>query len=114
MLGETGAGVAHCPVSNQYGADGVLRLRDLREAGAVVGLGTDGAAYNHRQDLFECMKQAVLVQRMHHLDPGASHSDEALDLATRGGARLMGHRRRACWRPACSPTSPSSVSPART
>ena len=82
--------MAHCPVSNQYGADGVLRLRDLREAGAVVGLGTDGAAYNHRQDLFECMKQAVLVQRMHHLDPGASHSDEALDLATRGGARLMG------------------------
>ena len=90
MLGETGAGVAHCPVSNQYGADGVLRLGDLREAGAVVGLGTDGAAYNHRQDLFECMKQAVLVQRMHHLDPGAAHSDHALDLATRGGARLMG------------------------
>jgi 5-methylthioadenosine/S-adenosylhomocysteine deaminase len=90
MLGETGAAVAHCPVSNQYGADGVLRLRDLREAGAVVGLGTDGAAYNHRQDLFECMKQSVLVQRMHHLDPAASHSDEALELVTRGGARLMG------------------------
>ena len=90
MLGESGAGVAHCPVSNQYGADGVLRLRDLREAGAVVGLGTDGAAYNHRQDLFECMKQTVLVQRMHHLDPAASRSDEALALATRDGARLMG------------------------
>jgi 5-methylthioadenosine/S-adenosylhomocysteine deaminase len=90
MLGETGTGVAHCPVSNQYGADGVLRLRDLRVAGAVVGLGTDGAAYNHRQDLFECMKQAVLVQRMHRLDPAAAHSDDALDLATRGGARLLG------------------------
>lgn len=90
MVGETGTAVAHCPVSNQYGADGVLRLRELRDAGAVVGLGTDGAAYNHRQDLFECMKQAVLVQRMHHLDPAASHSGEALALATGEGARLLG------------------------
>jgi 5-methylthioadenosine/S-adenosylhomocysteine deaminase len=90
MVGETETAVAHCPVSNQYGGDGVLRLRDLRDAGAVVGLGSDGAAYNHRQDLFECMKQAVLVQRMHHLDPAAAHSDEALELATREGARLVG------------------------
>lgn len=90
MLGEAGAGVAHCPVSNQYGGDGVLRLRALRNAGAVVGLGTDGAAYNHRQDLFECMKQAVLVQRLHHLDPDAARSDEAMVLATREGARLLG------------------------
>jgi 5-methylthioadenosine/S-adenosylhomocysteine deaminase len=90
MAGETGAAVAHCPVSNQYGADGVLRLRELRAAGAVVALGTDGAAYNHRQDLFECMKQAVLVQRLHRLDPEAAHSHEALALATREGARLLG------------------------
>ncbi|SEE68208.1 amidohydrolase family protein [Jiangella alba] len=90
MVGETGTAVAHCPVSNQYGADGVLRLRELRAAGAVVALGTDGAAYNHRQDLFECMKQAVLVQRLHRLDPDASRSGEALALATREGARLLG------------------------
>lgn len=90
MIGESGTAVVHCPVSNQYGADGVIRLHDLRRAGAVVGLGTDGAAYNHRQDLFDCMKQAVLVQRMHHLDPKASDSGEALELATREGARLLG------------------------
>jgi 5-methylthioadenosine/S-adenosylhomocysteine deaminase len=90
MVGETETAVAHCPVSNQYGGDGVLRLRDLRDAGAVVGLGSDGAAYNHRQDLFECMKQAVLLQRVHHLDPEASDSQEALELATRGGASVVG------------------------
>jgi len=90
LVGATGTAIAHCPVSNQYGGDGVLRLRDLRAAGAVVGLGSDGPAYNHRQDLFECMKQAVLVQRMHALDPCASDSEEALDLATREGARLVG------------------------
>lgn len=90
LVGETGTGIAYCPVSNQYGGDGVLRLRELRAAGAVVGLGSDGAAYNHRQDMFECMKQAVLVQRVHALDSGASTSDEALELATREGARLVG------------------------
>ncbi|MBO9521352.1 MAG: amidohydrolase family protein [Nocardioidaceae bacterium] len=89
-LGEAGAGVAHCPVSNQYGADGVLRLAALRAAGAVVGLGTDGAAYNHRQDLFECMKQAVLLQRISTLDPAAASSADALELVTLGGARLLG------------------------
>lgn len=90
LLGGAGAGVAHCPVSNQYGADGVIRLRDLRRAGAVVGLGTDGAAYNHRQDLFECMKQSVLIQRVHHLDPQVARSDVALALGTREGARVIG------------------------
>lgn len=90
MVGRTGTAVAHCPVSNQYGADGVLRLRHLRDAGAVVGLGTDGAAYNHRQDLFECMKQTVLVQRLHYRDPAAAHSEEAMTLATSEGARLLG------------------------
>jgi 5-methylthioadenosine/S-adenosylhomocysteine deaminase len=90
MLAESGAAIAHCPVSNQYGADGTAQLRRLRDAGVVVGLGTDGPAYGHRQDLFECMKQAVLVQRAHHLDPGAANSDVAIDLATREGARLVG------------------------
>lgn len=68
---------------------GVVRLRDLRAAGAVVGLATDGAACNHRQDLFECMKQAVLLQRV-ALDPTAARCEEALEMATRDGARFVG------------------------
>ncbi len=90
LLGETRTGVSYCPVSNQYMPYGVMRLRDLRSAGAVVGLATDGSACGHRQDMFECMKQAVLLQRVHTLDPEASNAEEALELATRGGARLQG------------------------
>lgn len=89
-IGEAGAGVAHCPTSNCYMADGALRLRDLREAGAVVSLGTDGSACDHRQDMFEQMKQAVFVQRLTTLDPTASHAEEAFCLATREGARYLG------------------------
>jgi 5-methylthioadenosine/S-adenosylhomocysteine deaminase len=88
-IGSTGTGIAYCPVSHCYIGIGVMRLRDLRRAGAVVGLGTDGAS-GHRQDPFEQMKMAVLLQRVHTLDPSASRAEEALELATREGARYLG------------------------
>src|SRR5207247_10320150 len=65
------------------------RVGALRSAGAGVGLGTDGAA-GHRQDPFEQMKMAILLQRVSHLDPTASTAEEALELATREGARYLG------------------------
>ncbi len=90
FIGEAGAGVAHCPTSNCYMADGAIRMNDLRSAGAVVSLGTDGSACDHRQDMFEQMKQAIFVQRLHTLDPVALRSEDALELATREGARYLG------------------------
>jgi 5-methylthioadenosine/S-adenosylhomocysteine deaminase len=89
-IGETRTGVAYLPVSNQYMPYGVMRLADLRAAGAVVGLATDGSACGHRQDLFDCMKQAILLQRVHTLQPEASIAEEALELATREGSALLG------------------------
>jgi 5-methylthioadenosine/S-adenosylhomocysteine deaminase len=88
-IGSSGTGVAYCPVSHCYIGIGVMRLADLRRAGAVVGLGTDGAS-GHRQDPFEQMKMAVLLQRVHALDPSVSTAEEALELATREGARYLG------------------------
>jgi 5-methylthioadenosine/S-adenosylhomocysteine deaminase len=87
--GETGTGVAYCPVSDQYIGFGVMPLRELRAAGAVVGLAFNGSS-GHRQDMFEQMKQAVLLQRIQHQDPTVSGAEEALELATREGARYMG------------------------
>ena len=88
-LGDSQTGVAYCPVSHAYIGLGVMRLSDLRRAGAVVGLGNDGAS-GHRQDLFEQMKQGILLQRLHHQDPTASTGEEAFELATREGARYVG------------------------
>jgi 5-methylthioadenosine/S-adenosylhomocysteine deaminase len=90
LLGATSTGIAHLPVSNEYMPYGVLRLRDIRAAGATVGLGTDGSACGHRQDPFEQMKMAILLQRVSHMDPEASTAEEALELATREGARYLG------------------------
>lgn len=87
LVGEASAAVAHNPVSNQYLASGVMRLGSLREAGAVVGLGTDGPGAGHRQDPFEVMKAAVLLQRVASMDPTVASADLALELATREGAR---------------------------
>jgi 5-methylthioadenosine/S-adenosylhomocysteine deaminase len=89
LLGATGTGVAYCPVSHQYIALGVMRLRDLRSAGARVGLGVDGLCA-HRVDMFEQMKSGILLQRVDAADPLASSAEEALELATREGAASMG------------------------
>ena len=89
-VGMTGTGVSYNPTSNQYLASGSIRLRDLRGAGAVVGVGTDGPGCGHRQDLFEEMKQSILVQRVHTLDPTVCTAEEAFEMATREGARYLG------------------------
>ena len=89
-LGESEMGVSYNPISNQYLASGVLRLRDLRSAGVIVGLGTDGPGCGHRQDLFEQIKQSMLLQRIRTLEPTVSKAEEAFELATREGARYLG------------------------
>jgi len=86
----TGSGVSYNPTSNQYLASGYIRLRELRDSGAVVGLGTDGPGCGHRQDMFEQMKQSVLLQRVKAREPTISNGEEAIELATRDGARYLG------------------------
>lgn len=88
-VGATKTGVAYCPISHEYIGLGVMRLRQLRDSGAVVGLGYDGAS-GHRQDMFEQMKQSILLQRVESLDPTISMAEEAFELATREGARYLG------------------------
>ena len=87
-LGETQSSVAYCPISHQYISCGVMRLRDLRAAGVTIGIGYDGAS-GHRQDMFEQMKAGILLQRVHSMDPTASNAEEAIELATREGARFL-------------------------
>jgi 8-oxoguanine deaminase len=86
---ETGTGVAHCPTSNLRLGAGVAPVRDLLSAGARVGLGVDGSASNERSDLFAEVKQALLVARGRG-GPEAMTVREALRLATRGGAEVLG------------------------
>jgi len=88
-FGSNGVGVAHCPTSNLRLGAGIARVRELLDAGAPVGLGVDGSASNERGDLSFEVKQALLVARARG-GPEALTAREALRLATRGGAAVLG------------------------
>jgi 5-methylthioadenosine/S-adenosylhomocysteine deaminase len=90
LVGEADAAIAHNPSSNAYLASGTLRLAELRDRGVRVALGTDGPSCGHRQDMFECMKQAIYAQRLATLEPAVVRAEHVLELATREGARYAG------------------------
>ena len=88
-MGATGTGVAHCPSSNARLGAGIARVRDLRDAGAPVGLGVDGAASNEASSLLEEIRHALLLARARG-GPTALAVRDALHMATRGGAVALG------------------------
>ncbi|HXF75173.1 MAG TPA: amidohydrolase [Methylomirabilota bacterium] len=90
ILKDTGTSVAHNPVSNMMLGDGVAPVAEMLRQGVNVALGTDGAASNHSQDLFDTMKAASLLQKVHHQDAGIIDAYSVLRMATIGGARALG------------------------
>ncbi len=88
--GESSTAISYCPISHGVFGLGTMRLAELRAAGAIIGLGYDGAVAGFRNDMFEQMKTAVMIQRLQAMDPTMSGPAEALELATREGARFMG------------------------
>ena len=89
-FGRTGTGVAHCPCSNLRLASGLAPIRRMRLAGVHVGLGADGAASNDATNLFHEARQACLIARVLDNDAAAMTAREALEIATLGGARVLG------------------------
>lgn len=89
LMARTATGVAHCPTSNMRLASGIAPVRALRAAGVRVGLGVDGSASNDSSNLLAEARQALLLQRVTG-DPGALTARQALELATLGGASVLG------------------------
>jgi 5-methylthioadenosine/S-adenosylhomocysteine deaminase len=90
ILKQTGVAVSHNPESNMKLASGVAPVPAYRRAGVPVGLGTDGAASNNDLDMFEAMRMASFLDKVHTLDPSVASAQTVLDMATLGGAAALG------------------------
>ena len=92
LISANGAKISHCPISNTCLTSGACRVRDLLDTGIDVGLGTDMSG-GYSPSILEIVRQAILVSRhvaMHHGDHAKLSVEEALYLATKGGAKCVG------------------------
>ncbi len=91
LFAETGATPVHNPASNLRLGSGLASVREFLSRGVDIALGTDGAASNDGQNMFDALRLVGLI----HNQAGTDFNQwvtpsQALAMATRNGARAFG------------------------
>ena len=89
LFAKSQTGIAHCPCSNARLGSGIAPVRKLLDRGVPLGLGVDGSASNDAGNLILEARQAMLLQRVKN-GADALSAREALRIATKGGAQVLG------------------------
>jgi 5-methylthioadenosine/S-adenosylhomocysteine deaminase len=89
LLAERGGSLAYCPGSNMFLGDGITDLVDLVARGVRVGLGTDGGCSNNRVSVFDEMRTAALLQKVHRTDGQAIDANTCFALGTRTAGEVL-------------------------
>lgn len=90
LLAKRHVKIAHCTESNMKLGSGIPSIDTMLEKGVTVGLGTDGCASNNNLDLFGEMDAAAKLAKVVSLDPTVLDARTVLEMATYGGAKLVG------------------------
>jgi 5-methylthioadenosine/S-adenosylhomocysteine deaminase len=89
LLAERGGSLAYCPGSNMFLGDGVTDLVDLLARGVRVGLGTDGGCSNNRVSVFDEMRTAALLQKVHRTNGQAISAEACFALGTQTAGEVL-------------------------
>jgi 5-methylthioadenosine/S-adenosylhomocysteine deaminase len=89
LLADRGGSLAYCPGSNMFLGDGVTDLVDLVARGVKVGLGTDGGCSNNRVSVFDEMRMAALLQKVHRTNGQAIDAETCFALGTRTAGEVL-------------------------
>ena len=90
VLADTKSNISHCPASNMKLASGFAKIPQMLNAGVPVSLGCDGGPSNNTYDLVREMRLAALIHKSYVKDPLVVTAEQAIEMATLGGAVAMG------------------------
>jgi len=90
LLKKKGVKIVHVPESNMKLGSGVADISGMTKNGLTLGLGTDGCSSNNNLDLFSEMDTAAKLAKVFDLNPLSLNAGAVLEMATTGGAAVMG------------------------
>ena len=90
VLAESKSNISHCPSSNMKLASGFAKVPKMLEVGVPVSIGCDGGPSNNTYDMVREMRLAALIHKSYVVDPLVVTAEQAIEMATLGGAVAMG------------------------